>query len=964
MRPLVRAIHAVLVVVAAAVPGFASAQPQEPIEWVEGPSAYDDLQITPDGRFLAWTTVERPAGATTDIVLHDRRGDRTSSLTLPMRTTGPVIARVHGLTSDGTRALVWTPDGLLFDGDPIRCTAPAEDCNFSADVYVVAVAGGEVTRVSLTPAGDEVARSNIAGAVMSEDGTRIAMVGDGLVVPDDNPLHDLYVRDLRATPPTTVRVTWALAGAEPDAQIEDGIAISPDGNVVAFVSAASNLVPDDTNGTWDVFVAEVDSGRIERVSVRDDGSEVSEPSGHREGWFPYWPQVSLSHDGRFVAFTSFANDLEGTDVAEGTDVYLHDRRTHVTRLVSSQPMCPTRGGGSFSPSLSWNGELIAFVTRDECLSPMPLETQAMVMDLVTGAAVAVSIPTDGSSPDGPTNRVLLAGLGDRVLFSSEARNLTSPGPTSGIHHAFTTNAFRDRDGDGLYDDWEDFGIDVGGDGVVDLSLSALGARSDHRDLFVEIDWLFGADHTHLPSALALSQVEDAFRAAPVSNPDGTTGIRIHFLWSDPIEERPSNVELEDLLGVRAIKGEMFGDAAHRAPSAANQLAARRLVFRYLLIGHLRSGTTSSGVSEYPGDDFLVSLGAFEDGVGTVDQQAATIMHELGHALGLGHGGIDDVNCKPNYLSLMSYAFQFPDLVPDRPLDYGRALASIEERHLSEMLGIGGPAGRTTVYGVAGGSGTHLIVTTAADAPIDWNGDGDDTDVDVDVDINDLGFGGCGESLDFDPFVSSDDWGRIVYDLRRTRGYGDGAGARTSADEITSEILDAMRATRPGPRNLPPIAIVGPAVTVEEEGSVVLDGTGSRDPEGATISYAWRQTSGPAGALSASDVVMPTFTAPRVDEDVTTWIELSVHDGAAFGAPRFQQVTVRDLGGPRADAGNQGDAGSRLDDASVDSGPSATPMSGCGCHTTTRSSDARWVSVALFGVLAVTRRRRARIRSTA
>src|SRR5262249_59959414 len=87
--------------------------------------------------------------------------------------------------------------------------------------------------------------------------------------------------------------------------------------------------------------------------------------------------------------------------------------------------------------------------------------------------------------------------------------------------------------------------------------------------------------------------------------------------------------------------------------------------------------------------------------GDVNDQVGTFMHELGHTLGLRHGGPDNDNCKPNYLSVMSYSRQFSDGVPltARRLDYSRsALLSLNESSLQESFGIGAvalPSGFTT-----------------------------------------------------------------------------------------------------------------------------------------------------------------------------------------------------------------------------------------------------------------------------
>src|SRR5439155_15279268 len=131
----------------------------------------------------------------------------------------------------------------------------------------------------------------------------------------------------------------------------------------------------------------------------------------------------------------------------------------------------------------------------------------------------------------------------------------------------------------------------------------------------------------------------------------------------------------------------------------------RLAFHYAVFAHNQVGSTSSGCSEIGGNDVAVTLGSFAStlvgGVihnrGTTDQQAGTLMHELGHNLGFRHGGGDNVNCKPNYLSVMSYSRQFSNLISGRRLDYSRndevttpgQLITLDAIHgLNEDSGIG------------------------------------------------------------------------------------------------------------------------------------------------------------------------------------------------------------------------------------------------------------------------------------
>ncbi|MEP6539877.1 MAG: DUF4114 domain-containing protein, partial [Bryobacteraceae bacterium] len=206
----------------------------------------------------------------------------------------------------------------------------------------------------------------------------------------------------------------------------------------------------------------------------------------------------------------------------------------------------------------------------------------------------------------------------------------------------------DSDGDGLWDDWETDGIDTDGDGIPDLKLP--GANPLRKNLYLQIDYMGCSDaspncstgHRHKPDPNAIADVIAAFKNSPVSNPDGSTGIDLTI---DVRTEVPHEDAIE-LDGLDRIKTKYFD----------NQ---RRFAYRYGIWAHGRSNS-SSGVAEIFGNDLIVSLGLWTD-FGTRKEQAGTLMHEFGHTLGLGHGGGDGVNNKPNYLSVMSYAYQFDHL---------------------------------------------------------------------------------------------------------------------------------------------------------------------------------------------------------------------------------------------------------------------------------------------------------------
>lgn len=316
---------------------------------------------------------------------------------------------------------------------------------------------------------------------------------------------------------------------------------------------------------------------------------------------------------------------------------------------------------------------------------------------------------------------LILGIVITIVLSSFSSFLTSPVDGS--------TGQEDTDGDGLLNTWEINGIDVNNDGTIDFTLPQ--ANPLHKNLYIEMDYM----EFHRPiggASVFGSAVEDvrrAFRNAPVANPDENTGINIFVL----VNEQIPHANTTTLAGLATIKSTWFGTLAERTnPNATSILAAKRLAYHYGVFAHDQPGdnTGSSGVASLPGMDFLVTLGArgyaldpsTNHTVGTRSQQAATIMHEFGHNLNLQHGGDEGLNCKPNYLSVQNYLFQFSNYVSGRPLDYSRStLPTLNESSLNEPDGIGqsNPEGLTTVYGpVPPGPGFR----NAGEA-FDWNFNG-------------------------------------------------------------------------------------------------------------------------------------------------------------------------------------------------------------------------------------------------
>jgi hypothetical protein len=156
------------------------------------------------------------------------------------------------------------------------------------------------------------------------------------------------------------------------------------------------------------------------------------------------------------------------------------------------------------------------------------------------------------------------------------------------------------------------------------------------------------------------------------------------------------------------------------------------VYRYCIFADTHSDPTSSGLAELPGNDFMVTLGGWSLPGGTSDQQAGTFMHELGHNLGLKHGGGDSILLKANYHSVMNYLWQtpMPQYSSSWTLDYSRErFPDLNEANLSEPNGIGGHAGHILL------AGPQPATLVDENGPVDWNRDGDKNDTAVTADIN-------------------------------------------------------------------------------------------------------------------------------------------------------------------------------------------------------------------------------------
>lgn len=280
-------------------------------------------------------------------------------------------------------------------------------------------------RASVSSSGGEGNESSRLSS-LSGDGRLLAFesLADNLVPGDTNGVQDVFLHDLRTA--RTARVSISSSGREGDGR-SGSPSLSATGRFVAFYSEAANLVPGDTNGAADVFVRDLLLGLTTRVSVDSLGAE-----GDGSSWSP-----AVGADGRYVAFESWAGNLVPGDTNGMPDVFLHDLQYGLTERISVSSAGLEGDGGSYGPTISADGRLVAFYSMASNLVPGDTngELDVFVRDRLAGWTVRVSVDSSGRQGNSHCGRAAISADGRFVAFQSYSSNLV-PGDTNGTWDVF------------------------------------------------------------------------------------------------------------------------------------------------------------------------------------------------------------------------------------------------------------------------------------------------------------------------------------------------------------------------------------------------------------------------------------------------------------------------------------------------------------------------------------------------
>ena len=375
------------------------------------------MGTSPDGRWVAFSSfatnlVSGDTNALCDIFLKDLETGAISRLSTD--SSGNQASGGHSVR------VTFSPDGQSVLFESYATNLVAGDTNGREDIFLRNLQTGSVTRVSTDSTGAQVTGVQIYGAVFSPDGQSVAFRSGAtnLVAGDTNGTDDVFIKNLVTG--VVTRVSTDATGTQAVGGASYFPRFSPDGRYLAFSSVATNLVSGDTNGVDDAFIKDLETGAITRISTDSSGAQAVGGNTYN---------VRFSSDGQFVVFESGATNLVAGDTNNRTDIFVKNLATGaVTRVSTNASGGQVMIGNSNSPSLSPDDRFVAFYSTASTLVAGDTNTSAdiFVKDLKTGEVTRLSTNSSGAEAIGGDSRYpIFSPDGRSVVFQSAANNLVT-----------------------------------------------------------------------------------------------------------------------------------------------------------------------------------------------------------------------------------------------------------------------------------------------------------------------------------------------------------------------------------------------------------------------------------------------------------------------------------------------------------------------------------------------------------
>lgn len=386
--------------------------------------------ISDNGRFVVFT------GFANNIVNNDTNsGEDVFIRDMEAGTTKLVSLNAAGTASGalgGSDLLDMTPDArfIVFISHAQDLTSIPDGNNLGRDIFVRDMVTNVTKLVSVNLAGSASGNGTSLEAKISTDGRYVVFTSEASdLVEHDNATRDVFIRDLQTN--ITKRVSTNATGTAGGNGESGGGIIDKGGRFVVFSTRATDLstLP-DTNDLAEVFIYDIQNDSKKLITVNTTGTSTGD-GFPPFGGFDHGVELSISADGRFVAFMSQQSGLVTNDTnGSGDDIFLYNIATQTKSLVSVN-LTGTSGspGGSFKPSISDDGRYVAFESLENDLVSTPDETNGFttdvfLRDVVKGETYLVSVNSAGTRTGNAFSfEPLITPDGKRLVFYSRASNL-------------------------------------------------------------------------------------------------------------------------------------------------------------------------------------------------------------------------------------------------------------------------------------------------------------------------------------------------------------------------------------------------------------------------------------------------------------------------------------------------------------------------------------------------------------
>jgi hypothetical protein len=387
--------------------------------------------VSAGGRYVVFVSnadnlIGEDANTYRDVFIRDRRSGRTSLVT--RSTDGTQSNNESDAYSNGSPI---SADGRFVVFSSLADTLIASDSNALTDIFIRDRERHKTRRVSVTSAEVEAVGGQSTDAAVSGNGRFVVFQSEAtnLVSGDANGHADVFIRDRKNG--KTRRVSVSSNGVEGNDDSGEA-SVSADGRYVLFASSATNLVPNDNNGERDAFVRDRWTGKTRRVNVSSDEVQANDDAAY----------MSISANGRFVAFESSATNLIKHDDNLQTDVFVRDRKEGTTRRVSISSAENQASGWSGYAKISPSGRFVVFEAADTNLVTGDTNgvIDIFVRDLVNGTTRRITSKAGGVSPMGSQYPTITSD-GRFVAFESDVVNHVAD-DTNGYNDVFVRGPLR------------------------------------------------------------------------------------------------------------------------------------------------------------------------------------------------------------------------------------------------------------------------------------------------------------------------------------------------------------------------------------------------------------------------------------------------------------------------------------------------------------------------------------------